>query len=73
MSYVVPPLEPCPVAVFVVVLPSAPEAAAGPTTQIVAPPTESGSMKVQEAVLTNKSVTLMELSDRPPVFTRVNL
>ena len=46
-----PPLDPCPVAVLVVVLPPAPEAAIGPTTQVVAPPTGSGSVNVHEAVL----------------------
>jgi len=66
-------LEPFPVAVFVVVLPSRPEAAMGPTMQVVAPPMARGSVNVQEAVLTKRSETLMELSASAPVLTRVNL
>ena len=56
-----------------VVLAPAPEATTGPTMQIVAPFTESGSVNVQEAVLTRGSVTLIELSTSAPVLTSVNL
>ena len=67
------PVNPLPVAVFLVVLFAAPEATTGPTTHVVAPPIGSGSVKVHEVVSTSGSVTLIDERAIAPVLTSVNL
>ena len=68
MWIVTTPVNPLPVAVLVVVLFPAPEAAIGPTMHVVAPPMRSGSVKVHAEVSTSGSVTLIELKAIAPVL-----